>query len=174
MAPETIERTQVRPTEEEQALAARAAARLHEIAGRQGDPRESPSGEEGRAFEEAFRGGIGMVVHRPGGQDEEIPLPAVVARLTAEAAELIARGCEVAVSVIEDEVSTTEAARILNVSRPFATQLMDAGEIPCRRVGSHRRARRADVLRYKEQMDTRADASFQAMVELSESLGLYR
>jgi hypothetical protein len=30
------------------------------------------------------------------------------------------------------------------------------------------------VLRYKEQMDTRADASFQAMVELSESLGLYR
>lgn len=174
MAPETIERTHVRPTKEEQTLAARAAARLHEIAGRQGDHTEAPSGEDRHPFEEAFRGGVGMVVHWPGGQDEEIPLPAIVARVAAEVAELIARGCEVAVSVIEDEVSTTEAARILNVSRPYATRLMDAGEIPCRRVGTHRRARRADVLRYKEQMDTRADASFQAMVELSESLGLYR
>jgi excisionase family DNA binding protein len=50
----------------------------------------------------------------------------------------------------EDEISPQEAASILGVSRPFASKLFDEGEIPCRRVGTHRRALRRDVVAYRE------------------------
>ena len=51
------------------------------------------------------------------------------------------------------EISTTEAAKILNVSRPFVAKLMDEGRIPCRKVGSHRRVKYEDVIAFKQKDD---------------------
>jgi excisionase family DNA binding protein len=51
------------------------------------------------------------------------------------------------------EISTTEAAKILNVSRPFVAKLMDEGRIPCRKVGSHRRVKYEDVTAFKQKDD---------------------
>jgi len=51
------------------------------------------------------------------------------------------------------EISTTEAAKILNVSRPFVAKLMDEGRIPCRKVGNHRRVKYEDVIAFKQKDD---------------------
>ena len=51
------------------------------------------------------------------------------------------------------EISTTEAAKILNVSRPFVAKLMNEGRIPCRKVGSHRRVKYEDVIAFKQKDD---------------------
>lgn len=53
----------------------------------------------------------------------------------------------------DEELTTTEAARLLRISRPKLINLLEAGEIPFRKVGSHRRVRRSDVLGYAETME---------------------
>ena len=46
--------------------------------------------------------------------------------------------------------SADSASSIRTTSRPFASKLFDEGAIPCRRVGTHRRALRGDVVAYRE------------------------
>ena len=52
-----------------------------------------------------------------------------------------------------NEFSTQEAADILNVSRPFAINLLDQGKIVFRKVGKHRRINAASLMMYKSQRD---------------------
>lgn len=52
-----------------------------------------------------------------------------------------------------NEFSTQEAADILNVSRPFAINLLDQGKIVFRKVGKHRRINAASLMKYKSQRD---------------------
>lgn len=85
--------------------------------------------------------------------DRCVDLPKATLRLVIEAVENLAEGRSVTLVVEEegqDEISPQEAATILGVSRPFASKLFDEGAIPCRRVGTHRRALRRDVVAYRE------------------------
>lgn len=52
-----------------------------------------------------------------------------------------------------EELSTLEAAEFLNISRPFLIRLLDQGVLPHFAVGSHRRVRLEDLLRYREERE---------------------
>ena len=56
------------------------------------------------------------------------------------------------------ELSTVQAAEVLNVSRPFLIKLLEDGAIPHRKVGKHRRVRMEDVMSYKAAIDTEREA----------------
>lgn len=106
------------------------------------------------------------------GVEEEVLLPVSLASAVASALTEVADGHAVCLSPISEELTTNEAAGLLNVSRPFLVKLVDAGMIPHRKVGTHRRVRRRDVLAYKEQMYRDAEAALQELADQAQELGL--
>jgi len=69
---------------------------------------------------------------------------------------------------ISKQLTTQQAADILNVSRPFLIKLLEAGKIPFDKVGRHRRIRARDLFDYKR---TRHDERAKAMADLLENDG---
>ena len=98
------------------------------------------------------------------GADAEINLPPQAVKALTEVLEHLSEGREVTVSAQPIEFSTQQAAEYLRVSRPFLVGLLEKGDIPFRKVGTHRRVLFADLHNYKEQIDKRRLA---ALVELT-------
>jgi len=66
-----------------------------------------------------------------------------------------------------------KAAEFLNVSRPYLIGLLEAGEIPYRMVGTHRRVRFEDLREYRRRDDLKHRQAADELTQLSEELGLY-
>src|SRR5579883_1451796 len=84
---------------------------------------------------------------------EPIPLPAQAARLLREAVHQLARGREVRIATGDSLLTTTQAAALLNVSRPYLVRLLKQGEMQYEQIGTHRRVRYEDLLAYKQRRD---------------------
>jgi excisionase family DNA binding protein len=87
------------------------------------------------------------------GVEREVDIPMTALRVLGEALRQIGMGKAPVVLPLDAEVTTQQAADILNVSRPYLIRLLDSNEIPFRRVGAHRRVRLLDVLTYKRRND---------------------
>ena len=72
----------------------------------------------------------------------------------------------------EADVSTFQAADILNVSRPHVIKLLDESAISFRMVGTHRRIRLADVMVYKTAKDRASDTAMDELVAQAQELKL--
>jgi excisionase family DNA binding protein len=90
-----------------------------------------------------------LVVH-PDGTREAVAVSAAAAEIIGDILEKIAAADEVTLLADDAEVSPEDAAAILGVSRPLVRRRMDAGVLPFRRVGAHRRLRLSDVLDLKQ------------------------
>jgi len=92
---------------------------------------------------------VEMLVVHPDGTQERVALPSSVAGIMEDFLERISNSDEVALLADDAEVSPEDAAAILGISRPLVRRRMDAGVLPFRRVGAHRRLRLSDVLELK-------------------------
>ncbi len=105
--------------------------------------------------------------------EESIALPAGAVAVLLDVLQFMSRGHGITLFPRLAEVSTVEAADILNVSRPYLIKLLEEGGIPFHRVGRHRRVRMEDVVNYKEAIDLRREAILDQMVAEAQELGLY-
>lgn len=105
--------------------------------------------------------------------DEVIVLPASVVTLLLGILRMTANGLGIALTPLHSELTTRQAADILNVSRPFLVKLLESGEIPFHKVGRHRRIRREDVMTYKQQLRREREAILDKMVAEAQEMGLY-
>ncbi|WP_018654321.1 helix-turn-helix domain-containing protein [Actinomadura flavalba] len=105
--------------------------------------------------------------------DEALVLPRDVVTMLAYMLTQLAAGRGVTMIPNHAELTTHQAADILNVSRPYLIGLVDRGEIPHRLVGRHRRILFEDLMAYKQQSDADSRKAADDLVALSEELGLY-
>ncbi|MCH8552995.1 MAG: excisionase family DNA-binding protein [Natronospirillum sp.] len=84
------------------------------------------------------------------GEADDLILPGHVLQILLDVLSEMSRGNAVSVVPYHQELSTQEAANLLNVSRPFLVSLLENGDIPFRKVGAHRRVMLQDVLNYQK------------------------
>ena len=101
-----------------------------------------------------------------------LQLPPKILRLFAELLGSLAQGKAVSIVPKELEITTQEAAMFLNVSRPYFVRLLEAGKIPFHKVGTHRRVRFEDVVRYKEERRKVSQEALQQLVDQAQELGM--
>lgn len=112
-------------------------------------------------------------VHLETGEtDEALVLPRPVADMFASMLAALANGQGVQVMPVDAVLTTQQAADMLNVSRPYLIGLLEAGEIPYRLVGRHRRIRFADLRQYLREDDARRKDAADELMELDQELGL--
>ena len=107
----------------------------------------------------------------PDGQAVEVPESAFF--LLERLFEVLARGDAITLVPVHKELTTQQAADMLNISRQYLVRLLDEGEIPFHRTGTHRRIRFDDLVTYKRERDKERLDSLDELTRLSEKYGGY-
>lgn len=102
-----------------------------------------------------------------------VRLPKVAVDGLIEMLDAVAHGEDATVVRTPREVTTQQAATVLNVSRPTVVKLIDEGTVPARKVGSHRRILLTDLLAYRDKVVAERRAALDEMTREAEELGLY-
>ncbi len=139
-----------------------------------------PSEETARVASEALRGFSGFRQRRPthvevvaeGDGSASVTVPVEAFELLVQVLAHLANGHGVTVMPVKAELTTQQAADILNVSRPHLIKQLDQGAMPFRRVGTHRRVLLKDVVEFKRVDDAKRREAVDALAAEAQALGL--
>ena len=117
---------------------------------------------------------ISLVEQQTDGSDSaRLEVPPATLRLLSQILALMARQQTFVLYPESSELTTKQAAEVLGVSRPFLIRVLEAGEIPYRKVGRHRRVLMKDVLLHKQSNQVKRRAALDELVRTSEEMGGY-
>ena len=83
------------------------------------------------------------------GDTVDVTVPRAAYQLLLEGLAQLSNGNAVTVVPVHAELTTQQAAALLNVSRPHLVHLLEDGALPFRKVGTHRRVLAEDVIAYR-------------------------
>lgn len=107
-----------------------------------------------------------------GPDGKSLKLPNSVYTLLTQLVSELAQGNAVTIVPVRHELTTQQAADILNVSRPFLIKLLESGDIPFRRVGTHRRILFEDLMAYKRHRSEARQQFFKESLREAVALGM--
>lgn len=102
----------------------------------------------------------------------EIPFPRKVLFLLVRILEQMAAGNAVTLIPIHAELTTQEAADLLNVSRPFMVKLLEEKKISYHKVGTHRRIKFEDLMKYRAHVQVESEHAMDELTSLGQELEL--
>jgi excisionase family DNA binding protein len=105
-------------------------------------------------------------------EQETVRVPLTAVKLLQRILSQMAQGNAVTITPIKNEITTQEAADVLNVSRPYLIGLLENKTIASRKVGTHRRVPLKALLEYKAKSRAAAEEALQELADLSQELGL--
>ncbi|WLH06124.1 helix-turn-helix domain-containing protein [Pseudomonas lurida] len=99
-------------------------------------------------------------------------LPTSALRLLVDILGELAMGNAVKVVPVHAELTSQEAADLLNVSRPHLVKMLEEGAIPFTKTGRHRRIRFSDLMAFKQRRDEESQAAMEALANQAQELGM--
>ncbi len=112
-----------------------------------------------------------LVMFKADGQ--EIEIPNIVTKILYEIITILGTGGSLTIIPMEKELTTQQSADILNVSRPFLVKLLESGDIPYHKTGTHRKIYMKDLISYKDKLNTKRASKISEIIKLSQEYGLY-
>lgn len=102
--------------------------------------------------------------------DQQIAIPKKAFELLLHILQGMSGGKSMHLLPVDAELSTQQTADLLHVSRPFVVKLTEKGELPFRKVGTHRRIKLQDAMAYKKQMEAKANKALDDLAEQAQKL----
>lgn len=116
---------------------------------------DSESSALARASAEELSRLLGQMPHAERAQvkldGNDLILPRQALALLRDLLVEMAQGNAITIVPTHAVLTTQEAANLLNVSRPHLVKLLEDGDIPFTKTGTHRRIRYQDLMAYREQ-----------------------
>jgi len=103
---------------------------------------------------------------------EIVVIPAAAFRLLNDVLTQMAQGNSVMLIPVNAELTTQQAADLLNVSRPYLVELLEKQAIPHRKVGTHRRILAHDVMNFKQAIDEKRLKTLDELAKQAQELNL--
>lgn len=103
---------------------------------------------------------------------QEIEMPRTVFNVLMKVLAVMSEGKPFTLIPMDEELTTQQAADILNVSRPYLNKVLDLDEIPHRKVGRNRRIKFEDLLEYKKKQERRSKDALQELVDQAQDLNM--
>ena len=97
-------------------------------------------------------------------------IPRAGAIMLAQVMGMLANGQGVGIVPSDAQLTTQQAAEMLNVSRPYLIGLLESGKIEHTKVGRHRRVPFQALMEYKRHADQHARAAADEMANISQEL----
>jgi excisionase family DNA binding protein len=99
---------------------------------------------------------------------KELELPRAMTEFLVRILTELSNGNMVDIVPIHAELTTQEAANHLNVSRPYLIKLLEQGEIPYHKVGSHRRIKFEALRSFMVAHEAQREGAMTEMAQLSQ------
>jgi len=127
-------------------------------------------GAQIRELNRILQGGTPALV---GADGERLKLPEAVFRLLKDIVLNMQLGRAIVLIPENQQLTTQRAADLLGVSRPYLIKLLEAGELPYHKAGSHRRVYLRDFVRYQKRRDTERKRALNRIAKEAYEAGLY-
>ena len=106
------------------------------------------------------------------GEKEHVKIPVSAFKFLNTILEHMAQGKAVSIIPSGAEITTQQAAEMLNVSRPHVVKLLEEGELPFHKVGTHRRIKLKDLQKYRVSMEKEREEALTELAKQAQELDM--